>query len=241
MSRDYQIWRALATELPFRKSASKLLDEAGIRPAIRTQVPYLRGKVAPLQATECHRYKLDGALYVGLLRHGKLRPDETIYMADQRPKPLWITFDRTAHVYDVRRRTYRGFTDKINDMVYPARAKFYALLPYEVRDVKLQAEQVPGAVSLNGQIIPGDADAAPITHVIHFEVTDPEGRIRREYARNIVAKEGRFRERFFVGYNARPGFWEFSVRDVASGMERSASVRLVEDLLRAESEKGRLN
>ena len=212
MARDYQIWRARATELPFRKSVAKLLDEAGVRPAVRTQVPYLRGKVAPLQATACYRYELDGALYIGLLRHGKLRPDETVYMADQRPKPLWITFDRTAHVYDVRRRTYRGFTDKINDMVYPARAKFFALLPYEVRDLKLHAEQVRGAVFLDGQIVPGDADAAPITHVFHIEVTGPDERIHRELGRNIVAKGGRFRERFFVGYNARPGLWEFSVR-----------------------------
>jgi len=226
MARDYQIWRSLATELPFRKSVTKLLEAAGIRPSVRTQVPCLRGKVTPLQATEWYRYELDGGHYVGLLRHGKLRPDETVYMADQRPKPLWITFDRAAHVYDVRRRTYRGFTDKINDMVYPARAKFFALLPYEVRDLKLQTEQKHGAVFLKGQIVPGDPGAAPITHVFHVEVTDPDGRIRRELVRNTVAKVGRFRERFFLGYNARPGPWQFSVRDVASGMARSASVQI---------------
>ncbi len=224
MARDYQIWRTLATELPFRKSLAKLLDESGIKPAIHTEVPYLRGKKTPLQATEYYRYALDGASYVGLLRHGKFRADETVTMADQRPKPLWITFDRTAHVYDVRRGVYRGLTNKINDMVRPARAKLYALMPYEVRDLKLRAEQKPGAVILEGRIVPGEPNAAPITHVFHMEVTDPAGRMRRELSRNVVAKGGRLRERFFVGYNARPGPWEFRVRDVASGLGGSVSV-----------------
>jgi hypothetical protein len=226
LARDYQIWRTLAMELPFRESAAGVLAESGIAPTVRTEVPYQRDRTTPLQAAEFYRYKLNGAHYVGLLRHGKLRPDETVYMADQRPKPVWITFDQVAHVYDVRQRTYRGFTDRINDMVYPARAKFYALLPYEVRDLELHVDQARGAVLLRGRIVPDDLDAAPISHVFHIEVTDPGGRSRRELTRNVVATNGRFGERFFLGHNASPGVWEFSVRDVASGMARNVPAEI---------------
>jgi hypothetical protein len=55
-------------------------------------------------------------------------------------------------------------------------------------------------------------------------LTDPQGLERSELARNIVAPSGRCHERFFLGYNAKPGGWRISVRDVASGMSRTVSL-----------------
>ncbi len=237
LSRDYQIWRTLAAEMPFRDAVAKILsDKAGLRPTIRCDVA-ARGEPAPhrIQATEFHRYRLGKAGYVGVLRNPKLRPDDAVYLADLRPKMVWMTFDRKAHVYDVRRGMYRGLTDKIEDVIYANRAELFALLPYEVRDVKVSARQRGAAVSVTAEIVPGDDGARPTTHVFHVSLVDPTGRRRDELTRNVVAGDGRLAEKVFLGYNAQPGTWRVTVRDVASGMERTVDLALVAPSQRAES------
>ncbi len=226
LARDYQIARTLATEMPLRNTVARLLAaRAGLQPAIRCDVSGGPGENPHrIQATESHQYDLGGARYVGLLRHPKLRPDDCVYMSDLRPKPVWVTFDRKAHVYDVRRRMYRGLTDKIEDVVYAARAELYALMPYEVRDLKLTADRQGPAALVTAQIVPANPDAEPVTHVFHVETSDPAGQTQRELTRNVVAGKGRFTQRIFLGYNAQPGQWKVTVRDVVSGLERSVNV-----------------
>ncbi|MBN2308669.1 MAG: beta-galactosidase trimerization domain-containing protein, partial [Candidatus Hydrogenedentes bacterium] len=228
LARDYQIWRTLANEMPFRDTVAGMLAEGpGIRPAVACDITS-RGVKQPhrIQACEFHRYRLGGASYLGVLRVPKLRPDDLIYSADARPKPVWMTLPEKAHVYDVRRRMYRGCTDRLEDVIYPGRAEFYALLPYEVRDIQLTVSAADGAIRLAGAILPGDPEAAPVTHVVHVAVTAPSGRVHRELARNGIAAQGRFEERIFVGYNAEPGAWTVTATDVASGTERAAVVAL---------------
>ena len=113
--------RTLSEELPWRDAIAALLaDEADLKPAIGCEVASLyEDQTHRVQATEFHRYRLGLGEYVALLRHPKLRPDAAVYMSDLRPKPAWIHFGRTAHVYDVRRGMYRGKTDKVEDVVYP--------------------------------------------------------------------------------------------------------------------------
>jgi len=226
LARDYQIWRTAGTEMPFRQAVGQLLTDAGIEPYPEVKCVVGAGEPSahPLQVTEVHRYELGGARYVGLLGHHKLRPDDVIYMADLRPKPVSITFDGPWHVYEMRSGMYRGHTDAIEDIIYPAQAELYALLPYEVRDLKVQAQWEPGAVILSAEIIPGESGTERVPHVFHVELTDPAGIQHSELARNIVAPSGRCHERFFLGYNTKPQGWRISVRDVASGMRRTVAL-----------------
>ena len=175
----------------------------------------------PVRVTEVHRYELDGGRYVGLLRHHKLRPDDNVHMADLRIKLVMIHFDQPWHVYEMRSGIYRGHTDVVEDLIYPAQAELYALLPYEVRDLDIEAQWDSVAITVSGQI---SADE-PVTHVFHIELSDPQGRVRGELNRNTVASQGRFQERFFVGYNEQPQGWSISVRDVASGLDRTVTVK----------------
>jgi hypothetical protein len=225
MIRDYQIWRTLSEELPWRDTIAALLaDEAGLEPAIGCEVAALyEDRTHRVQATEFHRYRLGGGEYVALLRHPKLRPDSAVYMSDLRPKPAWIDFGHTAHVYDVRRGMYRGKTDRVEDVVYPGRAELYALLPYEVRGMVTTASLADYALTVEAEIVAGDSDAALVPHVFHIEVFDPRGGIRPELTRNVVGDLGKCRERFFLGYNASPGVWRVEVRDVATGTARAAT------------------
>ena len=223
LARDYQIWRTAGTEMHFRKALGALLAEAGTDPypQVKCVVNFGEHKSYPIQVTAVHRYELDGGRYVGLLRHHKLRPDDNVHMADLRLKPVLIHFDRPWHVYEMRRGLYRGYTDVVEDVIYPAQAELYALLPYEVRDLDVDAQWESAAITVSGQI----AGDEPVTHVFHVELTDPRGRVRSELTRNIVAPQGRFKQRVFVGYNAKPQGWSISVRDVASGLDRTVALK----------------
>jgi hypothetical protein len=226
LARDYQIQRALAVEVPLRDAVARLLAEsAGLAPAIRCDVA-AAGEKTPhrIQATEFHRYDLEGTEIVGLLRHPKLRPDDAVYMADLRPKPVWITFDRKSHVYDVRRGMYRGMTDRIEDVIYAGRAELYALMPYEVRGLTVRVLRKGPSIQLSAGIATGDPKVTPSTHVFHVEVIAPSGQPRPELTRNIVGKEGRLETDIFIGHNAEPGQWEVTVRDVASGLKRTVKM-----------------
>jgi hypothetical protein len=228
MIRDYQIWRTLSEESPWRDAIAALLaDEADLKPAIDCQVAALyEDRTHRVQATEFHRYRLGRGEYVAFLRHPKLRPDAAVYMSDLRPKPAWIDFGRTAHVYDVRRGMYRGKTDKVEDVIYPGRAELYALLPYEVRGMATTASLADHALTVEAEIVTGDLGAARVPHVFHIEVFDPQGRIRPELTRNVVGEMGECRERFFLGYNAPSGIWQVKIRDVATRAAKTATVEL---------------
>ncbi len=166
----------------------------------------------PVRVTEVHRYDLDGGRYVG----PKLRPDDNVHMADLRLKPVRIHFDQPWHVCEMRRGLYRGHTDVVEDLIYPAQAELYALLPYEVRDLDIDAQWDSTAIMVSGNISVDE----PVTHVSHVELSDPQGRVRGELSRNIVAPQGRFQERFFVGYNEHPQGWSITIHDEASDLDR---------------------
>jgi hypothetical protein len=224
---DYQVWRTMGTEQPFRQAVERLLTGAGIQPAVRAEVNVRGLGLRPLPATEVHRFRRDGLEYVGLLRHAKLRVDERVYFADQRPQLATLHFGRAAHVYDVRHRQYRGFTETIDDLIYPARAELYALLPYEVRGIELQTP--PTAAPREGlryeaRLRPEPPDAAVGTHVFRLEVADPTGHRGREYDANLLAAQGQVAGRVDLGLNARPGPWQLTVRDVSSGATASATI-----------------
>ena len=239
LARDYQIWRTQGTEMPFRDAVAGILEgETGLKPAVTCEVVCAsEGKKAHrIQACELHRYEWGNpeftTTYIAFLRQPKLRPDDMVYMADNRPKPCWIQFPEKAHVYDMRRGVYRGFTDRFDDVLYPGRAELFALMPYEVHGIDLSHGTEPGAVTLVGGVITGPAivtgdkseNAAP--HVFHIEVADPAGRPRPEFARNVLSADGTFNERFFLGYSAAPGEWWFRVKDVATGTTRCRAVKM---------------
>ena len=221
LSRDYQIWRTLGTEGAFREAVADLLEDVGTpKSPVRCEVK-VRGDdtLRRLPGCETHRYRLGDAAYIGLVRTAKMRPDDMVFMADNRPKPVWIQFSEPAHVYDVRRGVYRGFVERLDDVMYPGRTEFFALLPYEVRGVDVQCSPIPGGTRVTAEVCTND-DRQPTTHVFRIEVFDPKGTERRELARNVLTKQGKTRQDVFVGYGASPGQWRIRVKDVATGTIR---------------------
>ena len=115
---------------------------------------------------------------------------------------------------------YRGYTDVIEDVIYPAKAELYALMPYEIRGVKLSGSRVNNVLHLKGSVVT-DVDSELSTHVFHLEVIDPSGKVRTEYTANILAKAGQFETKIFIGHNANTNPWQVKAREIVSGLERS--------------------
>ena len=86
----------------------------------------------------------------------------------------WRSGSATAHVYDVRKRMYRGLTDGIEDVFYPGRAELYSLMPYEVRDISMSFLIDPGAVTVTGRVVPHDASSELTAHVFHMVMIPKE-------------------------------------------------------------------
>lgn len=221
--RDYSILRTYGKEMGLRNLFANILATTNVplKPKVNCEVFTAVDKTNHrIQATEFNNYQLDGAEYVGVLRHHKTRPDYVSRMADSRPKPCWITFDHKSHVYDIRRNMYRGYTDVIEDVIYPAKAELYALMPYEIRKVELSGSRVNNVLHLKGSVVT-DVDSKLSTHVFHLEVIDPSGKVRTEYTANILAKAGQFETKIFIGHNANTNPWQVKAREIVSGLERS--------------------
>jgi hypothetical protein len=154
---------------------------------------------------------------VGLLRDFRLRFDESVPIYDLRPRWTTIDLGRTGYVYDVRKGRYIDKTDKVQAVVAPARALLYAVLPYAVDrvDVSDQGSTDPQEESFSLGIVPSEGSSG--SHVFHVTVTDPSGRERREYSRNVKATNGSALLRLRFALSDPNGFWKLTVRDVASG------------------------
>jgi len=218
MARDYQIWRVLGEEMPFRQSVAAILKWAGMTPRIECRVNAGTLGIRPLQATWKVRFVDDKTEYVGILRDFALRCDERIAMSDLRAHPTKIDFGREAHVYDVRKGIYRGYRQEIDEMIHPARAILYALLPYRVERLDAQVAHISktGMVNLTARLITADG-SVPGRHTIRVQVTDPTGMLRREYNRNCLVNGGALELPLLLGYDPSPGVWKVEVRDIASG------------------------
>ena len=221
LARDYQIWRTLADEFPFRQSVAGALSWAGMTPRVEGWIHDARAGRRPLPATEKVRFVDGDAEYIGLLRDAQLRYDDIIHMSDLRPHPTVIDFGREAHVYDVRRRLYRGYRREMEEMIYPARAELYALLPYEVSGLETETAYPPGEgrLDLRARLTTAGGER-PGRHVFRLEVTGPDGRQRRAHDENCLVEGGELKKSILLGYNADPGTWQLKVRDVASGASR---------------------
>ncbi|MEA3403417.1 MAG: beta-galactosidase trimerization domain-containing protein [Armatimonadota bacterium] len=176
----------------------ELLGEAGVE---RRVIVDSGDPENPARAWECARYELGEAEIVGLIRDHRLAEE---------PQTCTVRLDREAHVYDMRGRTSLGRTDSFEATLAPGEAGAWALLPYQVTGI-----QVAGAA--NEMRLTVQADAEVGDHVLHISVSDPEGRARPAYSRNVLARNGVADVRIPLALNDPPGEWTVTARDVLSG------------------------
>ena len=130
-----------------------------------------------------------------------------------------INFPYKAHLYDVRKKIYFGFTDTISTDISFARAKLYALLPYEIKglNVDMKEKYRQGDI-IKYHIRLEISKGSPSTHVFRLEVYDPEGNLLRYYSKNIlVASGGNYKGEIPLALNEKEGNYRLVITEIVSG------------------------
>jgi len=127
-----------------------------------------------------------------------------------------LTLAQVKHVYDVRAGKYLGKQSDIAFPLQPGRPEMFALMPYKVTDLAIEApKQAKPGQTLDVNITVNVDDGLPDRHVVHLTLTGPNG---DTYKDNIHTEDGRASHRYTVAFNAIPGTWTLTARDAVSGV-----------------------
>ena len=206
-----------------RNEVAKLMTDNGIKPVVPVMVndaPLGHAEVVVMQRGDCRflgilkenvrgirRTTEDGVEYFEPLAAGQVQPAEQIS----------AKLPQASHVYNVRTGKYLGKLDTITDSLEPAEAKLYALLPYQVKGMKLSCEdkfEKGKALHMTAALrVVGDAQE----HVFNVHVYDPAGKDLYYLARNLIAPKGQVN--FVIPVELNPaGPFRVVVTDVATGI-----------------------
>ena len=166
-------------------------------------------------------YRVGQAEIVGLLRNV---PEDWEAYAGRTARPLASTdtsvqIDAPAHVYDARKGRYLGHVSEWTVSVTPGIANVYAILPYEVTGIGVEA---PGRAKRGDRVryrVRIAAAGRPARHVLHVSVFGPDDSERRHYAMNVNAEGGQYAGHVPLAMNERPGPYQLVVTDAATGIE----------------------
>jgi hypothetical protein len=169
---------------------------------------------------EMYRFEMGGAQYVALLP-GKA---QGVAMSPsgkkslEPPLPLTVRLPRKMHVYNMRTGSYLGQGATLKGDLSVDSVALFSLLPYQVNGVEASAE---GAV-IHARVT---ATAKPTDHVLHIEVTSPQGEKCPWYSRNIPAPEGAAEVEIPFALSDPTGVWTAQVTDVATGAKATVQLK----------------
>lgn len=210
----------------YRAFLAGLLKARGVAPRVT---------VAPdAPRVEISRFRQGNLEYVGIVQGLPREPiDYTNKIAPvPTARPVTITFDRVTHVYEVRTGKYLGNVATLKTSLTPGVAQLYALLPYKLAGVSVQAagQAQPGTEWAYTIKLAGGAQAGG--HVLRVRLYGPDGQERPYYACNLrtdqgpQAEVGRADGRLTFALNDAPGTWKLVAKDVATGVYGTATVKV---------------
>ena len=166
-------------------------------------------------------FRRDGANYYGgILPQVKDVPS----YKDLKWETAQVKFPVRGHMHEMRSGRYLGFGDSCALKVRSGDPVLLSILKDKVADVKItppkqwkRGESRKVTVSVEG---------ASGNHVLRIEVRRPDGSLPLNYTWNIYAPAKGITFDFQFAHNDVPGKWQFKVRDIDSGITRSAIVEL---------------
>jgi hypothetical protein len=132
-----------------------------------------------------------------------------------------------AHIYDVRRSHYIGYTTNFRFSLQAGRPELFALLPYKVLSVKVEAPEavVQGdTIKVNVSLL--SDRGKPNRHVVHLSLTGPDGRQMPGDSFNVHTESGKGLQKIQIPLNAETGRWQIKARDSVTGTSTTASFRV---------------
>jgi hypothetical protein len=225
---DYHRQRVLGKGSETRDAAAKIFAEAGVRPVF----PIADAQGRPVQGIETHIFRNGAVRLVGFLSNPDLRVDELgppDFRSNEnfaRPMSLQVSLPEELFVYDVRARKALGKLGKLNLNLDPYEPTIYAVsrAPLPALRVSVPARIAPGETARVA--IRFDAPTPAETHVLHVEVTGPDGKLVRHYSGNLPAPAGRALWDIPLAYNDAAGVWHIQVHDLLSGQTTVAAIEV---------------
>jgi len=164
-------------------------------------------------------FKYGTAQYLGVLQDPAIRGAST-------GETSFITFGAKRHVYDMRRKEYLGFTDRIETAIKPEEARVFALLP-----ARMQAFSIlPARENVKrGDTLPvtfkmeyTDGDGREIGNCVVVQVTREDGMPVRYYNRKVTGHGSYMHWDIPISLNESAGIYTISAMHVATGMKAVA-------------------
>lgn len=176
------------------------------------------------------------AVYIALLRDNLAGqtvtgPDGVEYVRDSgaaaASESITVTLPQVRHVYDVRAGRYMGRVDRFKSTLASAEAKVFALLPYQIGALSMSAPRTARrGQKVEVQVKLAGLDGEPLPHVVHLEVTTPQGQRHPLYSQNVLTEEDTARLVLPLAYNDPPGSWWLVAREVVSGITARREVQV---------------
>ncbi|MGI5818846.1 MAG: beta-galactosidase, partial [Armatimonadota bacterium] len=163
--------------------------------------------------TRAYRYQLGDGHYLGIVRD----PTDRAYADGE----VTVELGGDYFVYDSVARRSLGRMSSLTFNLRAGAARFFSLLPYQPRQVRLTA-QFEG----DDLVIEAGVDAEAMTdHLLHVTVVPPGAeQPAQHYTRTILAEGGRVQTRIPMALNDPAGLWMVGVRDVATGLGDARAV-----------------
>lgn len=166
-------------------------------------------------------YRADGlAYYVGLTKRRAQKVEKQL--------SLMLTSPAPGHVYDMFNGQYHGYTQSWPVKIDPADVRLFSLLPYVVQGlaVKSTAKVIERGDSIKGVVSVLIGEGVPVRHVIHLDVTRPDGEPVRYLARNLETVNGSAKFSLPTAFNEMKGEYILTLTDVASKIQARETVTI---------------
>ncbi len=213
--------------LMHRRLLAALVQKAGIQSPVRLT---RKGETNHPVGLETFRYKLGAAGLYAAHINGSVRiewsdlSDKGEGVADVGQGKLLFKLPKKGYVSEVRSRKTFGLTDTVEVTMQKDRPVILAVLPYQVKALKVdlgkgRIENNRLALSVNV-----DAEGSVADHVIHAELMDSSGKTVPESVVNLPLAGGRYKGAIDMSYVPGKGPWTLRLKDVASGVQAEHKV-----------------
>ena len=221
---NYHQDRLAGKEASAHQAMGGMLDASGVRPVFA--VTDQAGK--PIVGLETHTFQNGGVTIVAVMTNPQLRVDELgppEFKSNERfakPATARLTFPVEMFVYDMRSGKTLGKQHGMSIAVQPYEPLVFSLSPVALPDFSIS---LPARVERGNDILAGLNVVSPSSaaeHVMHADVVDPSGNVIDHYSGNVLAPHGRAGKPIPIALNDPPGKWRIKVRDVLTGVTKSA-------------------
>ncbi|TJY44122.1 hypothetical protein E5161_01615 [Cohnella pontilimi] len=147
----------------------------------------------------------------------------------ERSETLTVEFAAAGNVYDVRRKTYLGYTNSIRTEITAGDTCIFAVLPYRVTGIELG---VPHTINRGQTVdtfirIASDHPEENHRHVISVNVYNPLGEYEWIYSENRAVTGDECYITLAIPFNETTGKWKIRVKDVATGVTAESEYEIV--------------